>query len=406
MIPESLKQITENLRKHIWIQKMASNAEIYVVGGSVRDAYLEKPMKDIDLIVDGLSVSGILKILREYGRANVEGESFSVIKFKPKGHVGEDYDVAVPREDRKIGSGHKGFEVVTDGVDVHGDLKRRDFTLNSMAVNIMSDELLDPFNGLKDLHNRLLKATDKNAFIEDPLRILRGIQFAARFRFNIEKGTMDLMKKNSHLIKEIAGERIYDEFQKILNKGGSTQMAINLLHETGADEALFNKKMLHYDKGFDDLDPISFYYMMGLVGGVDPYTFYMKKIKGSDKQKVGTAILKLDNILRDWDNLGETDQMYLTLQTMSKLPIMSNVVLLPTDMANIILDMNAGKIPSSNSDILINGDEIMELFGISSKKDLPKIGQILEKIRKAALENVFDWKSKTDTFNYVSNINI
>lgn len=399
MIPETLKQITADLRDERWIHEMARNAEIYVVGGSVRDAYLGKPMKDIDLIVDGLSIDGILKILKKYGRANLEGESFSVIKFKPKGYVGEDYDIAVPREDRKIGKGHKGFEVVTDGVDVNGDLKRRDFTLNSMAVNVMDDKLLDPFNGLADLKKGLLKATDEKAFAEDPLRILRGIQFAARFGFDIHPNTMKLMQQYAPEIKEITGERIHDEFEKILNKEGDTQLALNLLHKTGVDEALFDEKMLHYEKGFEYLDPVSFYYMLGLVGNQDPVQFYKKRLKGNNEN--AQAIEILDKFLLKWMGWDDTERKYEVMKAIKKIPRLDNIILLPEEASDIITDMRTMKIPMEQSDILINGDELQEIFKIPKGQ---RIGEILTKVTKDALDNKFNWKDKEATMKYVADM--
>jgi tRNA nucleotidyltransferase/poly(A) polymerase len=401
MIPQKLKEITSELRNETWIQEMARNSEIYVVGGSVRDAYIGKPMKDIDLIVDGLSIEGILKILKKFGNANLHGESFAVIKFKPTGYEGEDYDVAVPREDKKIGKGHKGFEIVTDGVDVHGDLKRRDFTLNSMAVNVMDDKLLDPFNGLDDLKSGVLKATDEKAFADDPLRILRGIQFAARFGFDIHPNTMKLMQDYAPEVKEIAGERIYDEFEKILNKEGDTQLALNLLHKTGVDEALFDKKMLHYEEGMDHLDPISFYYILGLVGDVDPFEFYMRKLEGSNTNKVGTAIQVLDNLLLKWESSSEVERKYMVMKAITKVPKIADIALTPGEMDDIILDMRLMRIPMNPSDVLIDGDEIQAIFGIPKSK---KVGEVLEKTRKAALMNEFDWKDKDATLDYVSNL--
>ena len=400
MLPRQLQDILINLKSQEWIQKLAHNAEVYVVGGSVRDAFIEKPIKDIDLVVDGLSFSGIQKILKPYGKQSLVGESFSVIKFMPEGHVGEDYDIAVPREDRKVGKGHKGFEIVTEGVDIMGDLKRRDFTINSIAVNVMSGEIIDPFNGRKDLINKKIKATDEKAFIEDPLRILRGIQFASRFNFDIDQNTMKMMKDNAHLVKEITGERILEEFQKIINKG-NTQIALKLLHQTDVDKALFDKKMLQYDEGFDYLDAPSFYYMLALIGDVDPYTFYMKRLKGN--VEIGKAIKTLDDIITKWDGLSEEDKKYLVMMSIKKSPLIGDSALIPSDMEEIILDMRTKKIPSSPSDILINGDEIQKIFGIPKGK---KIGDILERIHKDALMNKFNWKDRISTLEYVSNFKV
>jgi len=399
MLPTQLQEVIDDLRSQEWIKKIVRNAEIYVVGGIVRDAFLGKESKDIDLIVDGLSIDGILKIIKPYGKASLEGESFSVIKFRPKGWEGEDYDIAVPRVDRKIGKGHKGFQVVTDGVTVHEDLKRRDFTINSMAVNVMSGELLDPFHGLEDAKKELLRATDSTAFVEDPLRIVRGIQFAARFGFKIAPETMQLMQKNSHLIKEITGERIHDEFQKILKKGGDTQLALNLIHQTGADEALFDKKMLHYEKGFEYLDPVSFYFMLGLIGDVDPVDFYMKRLKGNTK--MGKAIGVLDNLLLKWDQSEEAEKRYMTMNAISKAPEVADSTLIPPEMEDIVLDMRLSRIPMENSDILISGDEIQEIFGIPQSQ---QVGEILEEVRKAALMGEFNWKDKKATLDFVKKL--
>lgn len=398
-LPSELRKILKNLQKQDWIKVLSEHAEIYVVGGSVRDAFTGKPMKDIDLIVDGLSLGGIQKRLQPFGKISLVGESFSVIKFRPDGHTGEDFDIAVPREDRKVGEGHKGFEIVTDGVDIMGDLRRRDFTINSMAVNVLTEEFLDPFNGKKDLDNKLIRATDKNAFIEDPLRILRGIQLSARFDFDIEKGTKELMKQNSGLITQITGERILEEFQKILLKSGNTQRAFNLIHETDLDLALFDKKMIHYDKGFDNLDYVSFYYILGVVGNVDPTRFYVNRLKG--ETKTAKAITMLDNILDKWHSLHEDeDKKYVIFKALQKSPEVSQSVLLPKDAKKIIKEMKSGKIPAIPQDIAINGNDIMLLLNIKGEQ----VGFIKERIERDALMNKFDWKDRDTCIEYVQKI--
>ena len=400
-LPEQLQSVIKDLRTQEWIRKLSQNAELYVVGGIVRDAFLGSESKDVDIIVDGLSIDGILKVLKPFGKASLEGESFSVVKFRPKGWGGEDYDIAIPRVDRKIGKGHKGFEVVTDGVSIDDDLLRRDFTINSMAVNIMSGDLLDPFHGKGDLRKKLLRATDPNAFIEDPLRILRGIQFAARFGFKIEPESLKLMQQNAHLVKEVTGERIHDELEKILNKGGDTQLAINLLHQTGVDEALFDEKMLHYDKGMEYLDKISFYLVLGLVGNVEPFEFYMKRLKGNTK--MGANIKALDKILLKWEQLDEVEKRYLVMQTMAKTPDVADAILIPDEMGEIVLKMRTKKIPMVPGDVPISGDDIQNIFNIPPGK---RVGEILEEIRKDALMDVFDWKSRSSTLGYVKDMDI
>lgn len=398
-LPKQLTDLLADLRSQEWIQNLARNAEIYVVGGIVRDAFLGKESKDVDLIVDGLSIDGILKILKPFGKASLEGESFSVVKFRPAGWEGEDYDIAIPRVDRKIGKGHKGFEVVTDGVTIEDDLLRRDFTINSMAVDVMSEKLLDPFHGKSDLRKGLMRATDPSVFVDDPLRILRGIQFASRFGFRIEPNTMKMMKQNSHLIKEITGERIHDEFMKILKKDGDTQQAIELLHQTGADEALFDEKMMYYEEGLENIDEISFFFILGLLGKKDPYTFYMKRLKGN--VKMGKDIKALDTILLNWEQLNKVDKRYLTMMTMAKTPDVTEAILIPDEMRDIVVMMRTEKIPMLPTDVPVTGNDVEEIFNIKPGK---QIGEILEEVRKAALVNEFNWKSRKDSLNFVKSL--
>ena len=245
-IPKKLQNITADLRSQDWMKDLLHKGEVFIVGGTVRDAFMGRKIKDIDCIVEGPNMPEIKSILRIHGRVDEVGEHFAVIKFRPHGHEGEDFDIAIPREDTKTGEGHQGFSVNTDNVSLEDDLLRRDFTINSMAVNVETDDFIDPFMGKEDLNRGIIRATDLNAFIEDPLRILRGIQFASRFGFKIEHETMILMQNHADEIRTVSGERIFDELIKILQKDGDTQIAMDLLHETDVDEALFDKKMLHY----------------------------------------------------------------------------------------------------------------------------------------------------------------
>lgn len=401
MIPQKLKEILTNLKSLDWLKQILQIANVYVVGGTIRDAFLGKPMKDIDLIVEGLSLEKIKDLIRPYGKVDIVGESFSVIKFKPSGFQGEPYDIATPRMDRKIGKGHKGFEIITDGIDILTDLKRRDFTINSIAVNIKNNELVDPFNGIKDIDSQLLRATDERAFIEDPLRILRGIQFAARFDFSIEPNTMKLMKQNSKLIKEISGERIFDELMKILNKKGNTSLALNLLNKTGVDKALFDKEMLIYGTNdFKNLDPISFFYVLGLLGNVNPANFLKKRLKGDSKLEDG--VRTLDNIITLLPKVSdEEDLKFMLFKAFNKSPKVMDAVILPAETYEIVYDMRMNKIPVTEDDIQIRGEDIMK---IGNLKEGPEIGFIKERILRDALMNRFNWRNKDDSLEYLVNL--
>jgi hypothetical protein len=399
-LPKQLQNILDYLRGEDWIQALNSLGDTYMVGGCVRDAFRGENIKDIDLIVDGTSMDAILEELRPYGRVDQVGESFAVIKFRPKGHTGEDFDIAVPRIDRKIGSGHKGFVVETDGISIFDDLKRRDFTVNAIAVKIDNGRLVDPYNGLSDLQKKVLRAVDDQAFIEDPLRILRGIQFAARFGYKIISGTLRLMKENSHLIREISGERIFEELMKVLNKSGNTQLALDLLHETDVDIALFDKKMLKYDKGFEHLDPTSFFYVLGLLGDVSPGDFLKKRLKGDNRLEKNVRVLdRIFGMLpRTYE---EEDLKYMLTKAFTSAPDVMDAVILPDEVDDIVLQMRTMKIPMNETDIKIGGEDIKEIGQLSEG---PEIGIIKEKILRDALMNRFDWKNRERSLEYLQNL--
>jgi len=396
----TILNLIQELSSQIWVQKLLQHADMHIVGGCVRDTLMNKMVKDIDILVEGKSLEFVKNLLRTFGRVDVVGESFSVLKFRPKGHKGEDFDIAVPRVDRKIGKGHKGFETIT-GVSVIEDLKRRDFTINSIAVNLKNGKIVDPFNGIEDLKSRLLRATDKNAFIEDPLRILRGIQFAARFRFDIEPGTLSLMKSNALSINEISGERILDEFNKILNKGGSTRIAFELIHKSGIDQALFGQSFNeNYLLHLDNLDPISFYYILGTMGNTDPSEFYSKKIRG--EAHITKALATIEKYFKILST--ETDERELRWNVFMMLkssPLIRNTRILPKKVMSIFKKMENDEIPSKFGDIPITGDDLMEMFDLAPGEEL---GRLIMHIYKDALMNKFDWKNREKVIEYLQNI--
>jgi len=400
MIPKKLQDILKELQSAVWLKRISNIAEVFVVGGSVRDAFIGKPMKDIDLIVEGLSLQKIQDMLRPFGKVDIVGESFSVIKFRPKGFHGEPYDIATPRMDRKIGSGHKGFEIITDGVDLLTDLRRRDFTINSMAADVQTGELIDPFNGKEDLMNGILKATDSKAFSEDPLRILRGIQFAARFGFEIESGTMRLMQQHAHLIKEITGERIFDELIKVINKKGNTDIALGLLSKTGVDKALFDKEMQTYTE-LGKLDTASFFYVLGLLGDVNPANFLKKRLKGDNVLVNNVRIL--DEIITALPELkhDEENTRFMLFKKFNKAPIIMDADALPTELDGFVRDFKNGIMPMTPEDIAINGDDVMVLGNL---KEGPEVGRFIEKFQRDALMNRFNWKDRADSLEYLENL--
>ncbi len=192
------------------------NGQIFEVGGTLRDTLLGIPHKDKDLLVTGIAMDELTRLLSQHGNVQKVGKSFGILKFHPKEGSSE-FDIALPRVEKSTGTGHRDFEVEFDPfIPVEKDLGRRDFTMNAMARNLQTGEMMDPFQGQEDLANKTLRMVFKNTFREDPLRLLRAIQFAARLHLKIEKDTLAEMKQDSALIKTISPERIIEEIRKLL----------------------------------------------------------------------------------------------------------------------------------------------------------------------------------------------
>lgn len=194
-----------------------AGGRVYEVGGTVRDRLLSRASKDKDLLVTGLPLEEISKILRRFGEIFTVGKSFGVLKFHPRDEPETEYDIALPRKEVSTGSGHRDFKVDYDpSLPVEIDLSRRDFTVNAMAIESATGKLIDPFGGEEDLKKRLLRMVFDRAFEEDPLRLLRAVQFAARFQLAIEPATFEAMKKHAELIRTVSPERISEEIRKLL----------------------------------------------------------------------------------------------------------------------------------------------------------------------------------------------
>ena len=225
-IPEIIKTISKALKKQ--------NAKAIVVGGSVRDHFLELPIKDYDIEVYGLdSIEQLEEILSQYGKVNLVGKSFGVLKFS---YQNQEYDFSFPRTENKIAKGHKGFDIRCDGkMSFQQASIRRDFTINAMGYDIEKDEFIDPFGAKEDMKKRVLKHIDDSSFIEDPLRVYRAIQFCARFEYKLDDKTFRLCKDivNRGELSELPKERVYTEFQKLLLKSLKPSIGFKLIRDLG-----------------------------------------------------------------------------------------------------------------------------------------------------------------------------
>ncbi len=185
----------------------------FLVGGCVRDALLGLPTgKDFDIEVFGVDYESLLKALSRWGRTDLVGRSFGVVKLATGS--GRTYDFTVPRKDSKVAPGHKGFAIEFDALITPQEAAaRRDFTINSILYDPRTRKVIDFFGGVADLNNRVLRHTSA-AFAEDPLRVLRGMQFAGRFDLRAAPETIELSRKIKSGFAELAVERVREEWFK------------------------------------------------------------------------------------------------------------------------------------------------------------------------------------------------
>ena len=203
-----------------------------LIGGAVIDSIKNLPLKDIDIEVYRLSYAQLVILIEELGLScNLVGKSFGVIKTVINTI---EIDISIPRRENKIGIGHKGFEIELDQEMTPKEAgRRRDLTINSMYLNLHNGKIVDPFNGLDDLKNGLIKATDKKTFIEDPLRVLRIMQLLPRKGKTVEKETMDLCQSMVNTFSELPKERVFVEWEKLLLKTEKPSIGLEFLKNSG-----------------------------------------------------------------------------------------------------------------------------------------------------------------------------
>lgn len=244
---EKLKQAKELYGEHVTPQDIAmtpagqkvidalydAGLNPLVVGGSVRDRLLGLSSKDLDIEVYGGETQTVLQALRKVGKVDEVGKSFGVLKIVVDG---EDMDISLPRTDNKLGEGHRGFEISVDPYLTPARAsQRRDFTINSMLYDTKLNVIVDPNNGLNDLKNKTLTHVS-DAFDEDPLRVLRGVQMSSRFGFTISDETAEKSKTLRKEFSTLSNERVRIEFNKLYTKGKSSRLALQTLKKTGWDE--------------------------------------------------------------------------------------------------------------------------------------------------------------------------
>ena len=211
----------------------AMRGRVYYVGGCVRDELLGIESKDVDVEVHGLTPEQLETVLEGLGSFLTVGRSFGVYGIR-----GHDLDIAMPRKEKRTGRGHRDFSVDVDPfIGPEKAAMRRDFTVNAIMKDVLTGELTDPFGGRKDLENRVLRCVSAETFPEDPLRVLRAAQLAARFEMTVEPETEELCRRIS--LDALSPERVMEELRKALLKASKPSIFFRVLRRMDALDCWF-----------------------------------------------------------------------------------------------------------------------------------------------------------------------
>ena len=291
-----LKSIKNSLFEIINILKPYTN-RAYLVGGATRDILMNKTPNDFDIEIYDIDVQTFEKIMNKIGAKGV-GKNFFVYKYK-------NFDLSLPRIENKNGYGHKGFNVKITQNEKEASL-RRDFTINSIMINIFDGKIIDFWNGQKDIQNKIIRLIDEKKFKEDSLRVLRAMQFSSRLKFKIEKNTLQICKNIN--LSDLSNDRIYKEFEKMFY---SKYLYYGFYYfiKMDIDIKIFNKKFCFWKlwkKFTKNPHPNYFLYHLNIKSKIFPKKYQKFPIK---KPKIITNrflyALSLKYPLKDFSILNE-----------------------------------------------------------------------------------------------------
>lgn len=228
---ESLKDCFPTKLRVILDGLVAEGAQVFIVGGCVRDYLLQKEMKDFDIEVFHLTEQELENVLKRFGDCFTVGKSFGIMQssYYPMA------DFALPRKERKKGAGHQGFDIAIDSwLEVKEAMRRRDITINAIYYDYNRDGLVDEFNGIKDLQKGIIRVVDPISFGEDPLRVLRVAQFLSRLNFDVDDECLDICRQmvSKHELDTLSKERIATEYNKLL-MGKKPSKGLSFLSQIG-----------------------------------------------------------------------------------------------------------------------------------------------------------------------------
>lgn len=356
---------------------------VYMVGGSLRDYLMNKinhtnfQSKDVDIMVTKVPKDALLQILKKYGTCDLVGESFGIIKWKDF-NSNEEVDISLPRRESATGDrGHKSFDVITDpNIPIEDELSRRDVKINSMAMDVYG-KLVDPYGGLNNIKSKIINVTNAATFFDDSLRLLRIIQFSARFDFTIDPTTLKLIQDNASKITQITAERILIELQKILK--GNVELGAHLLIETGLYPYIFNQPTIHDFSEFKNVKTLGEFIFLCLNKDKNAADFYKNKLKGDINTTKEIQALSILNLTESLSNPPEIKECIFRAINTSNTVLNTKIFPYLDRYLNEFINK---KYPRNYRDLSIDGDD---LLAIGYKG--PEIGEMLKFILNAILSD-------------------
>lgn len=371
--------LTENYSKETTekiLSKIKENGgKLYTVGGAIRDEIMGIKPKDIDFLVTGIPLSDLSDILSDLGKVNEVGKSFGIVKAVIDG---EEYDFAIPRTEKSTGPGHKDQVTKSDHtLSVEVDQSRRDYTINAIAKDVETGKYIDPYHGISDIKKKIIRAVgdpDKR-FEEDPLRILRAIQFAVRFNFDIEEKTKKSIFKNIDSLEHLPAERFLEEFKKAIEKAkdSNNMKFLNLLLETGIGNLLFGEE-------FDPIEIHSKNFIVNMIAMFINGGNYKKLKLPNEEAAIVELSKKLNSDVKDpWNVVKDKKEYVKVIQEFMKLAKNKNL-----KMVEKIIEK-----PMTLKELEVTGEDLIEA-GVKNIEIGKVVKNILEQIWNDKLKNKKD----------------
>lgn len=222
-----MNKIDKEIIKKLAVRVAELGGRAYLVGGAVRDEVMRRPIKDVDIEVHGIYETVLEEVLKELGKPLRFGSAFGVYSL-----AGHQIDIALPRSERKSGAGHRDFEIeINPFIGIKEAARRRDFTMNAILKDILTGEIMDPYGGVEDIRNQIIRHIDDKTFGEDPLRALRAAQFRSRFGFQVAPSTISICRTLD--LRSLSAERVEIEMKKALLESRQPSEFFECLREMG-----------------------------------------------------------------------------------------------------------------------------------------------------------------------------